>query len=272
MVVAAFLAGGLAGRVLGAEVPVYTFAVVPQGPPEKMRALWLPLLARLSAATGIPLELQVHAKVEDFQADLAAGKIDLAHANPVQAIHAHRAEGYRPFVRDDTILRGIFFVAADSPYRTVDSLAGQEVAFVAPWTFCSQSLMAYTRGLGIAPKFVGTAANAYKNVLLGLTPAGGLLDTSLAEAPAEVRAKLRIIYETPPLPPHAVVAHPRVPGEVTARLAAAIVDLARKDGAGLFAAVHLQIPVEAVYARDYAPLEHLLGDDTAAVPARRRAP
>lgn len=260
-VVAVLLAGGLAAPAWTAEPRPYTFSVVPQGPPEAMRALWLPIVERLGAATGLPLQLQLHAKAEDFQDDLAAGRIDLAHANPVQVIRAHRARRYRPLVRDAALIHGVMFVATDSPVVSVDALAGREVAYVGPWTVCTQSLTAYTRGIGVVPKYVGTAANAYKNVLLGLTPAGGVLDTSLGQAPPEVRSRLRVIYETPPFAPHAVIAHPRVRTEDAARLAEALVELARREGPALLDPVHLASPVPAVYARDYAPFERVLEED-----------
>jgi phosphonate transport system substrate-binding protein len=261
-------APGGRGAGAGAEGKAYAFGVVPQGPPERMRAQWLPLVERLAAEAGLPLELQLYAKIEDFQDALAAGAVDLAFANPVQTIRAHRAAGYRPLVRDEGKLRGVFFVASGSPFSSVEALAGREVAFVGPWTFCSVSLRAHVRELGIVSKFVGTSANAYKNVLLGLTDAGGVLDSTLADAPPEVRAKLRVIYETPPMAPHAVIVHPRVPREAAARLVEALRALAREgrpstDASHLLAAVHLSSPVEAVYARDYAPLEFLLDGDGA---------
>jgi phosphonate transport system substrate-binding protein len=261
-IVAALLAGAVASRAAAGEVRPYTFAVVPQGPPEKMRAVWLPIVERLSAGAGITLQIQLYAKSEDFQADLAAGKVDFAYANPVQVIRGHRAVGYRPLARDAEALRGVFFVAADSPYQDVESLARREVAFVGPWTFCSVSLRAYVHELGIVPKYVGTSANAYKNVLLGLVPAGGVLDTTLSDAPPEVRARLRVIYQTPPMAPHAVIAHPRVPREVAGRVTSALLALARTDAAGLLVRTRLSAPVEASYARDYEPLEFLLADDS----------
>lgn len=257
-IVAALLGAALAGRAAAAaDAKPYAFAVVPQAPPERTRALWLPVVKRLAAASGVPLQLQLYAKVEDFQAALADGSVELAFANPVQAIRAAQTAGYRPIIRNERLLRGVFFVAADSPIVSVDALEDKEVAFVGPWTFCSVSLRSHARRLHIHPRYVGTSANAYKNVLLGMAVAGGVLDSTLEDAPPEIRAKLRVVYETPPMAPHAVIAHPRLPPEVASRVAAAIRALA-SEGAGLLGPVHLEAPVEASYARDYAPLEHLL--------------
>ena len=271
--VAAVVLGTLAGAVpvcgSAGESNAYSFAVVPQGPPERIRAIWLPIIERLSAEARVPLRLQLYATGDEFQADLLAGKLDFAYANPVQAIRAYRTVGYRPLVRNATPLRGVFFVAADSPYKTVESLAGREVAFIGPLTLCSQSLRAYTRELKVHPKYVGTAATAFKSVLLGLVAAGGVLDTNIAEAPVEVRARLRIIYETPPMAPHAMVAHPRIPADVSGRLAAALLEVARAEGAGLLTTVHLANPVEAAFGRDYAKLEQVIFGAPDAAPAGR---
>jgi phosphonate transport system substrate-binding protein len=264
-----FLAEAPPARPLADDSIAYSFAVVPQAPPERIRAVWLPIVERLSASAHVPLRLQLYATGDEFQADLLAGKVDFAYVNPVQAIRAYRTVGYRPLIRDATTLRGVFFVAADSPYKTVESLAGHEVVFIGPLTLCSQSLQAYTRELKIHPTYVGTAANAFKSVLLGLVAAGGVLDTNIADAPAEVRARLRIIYETPPMAPHAMVAHPRIPADVSGRLAAALLEVARAEGAGLLSTVHLANPVEAAFGRDYAKLEQVIFGAPDPAPAGR---
>lgn len=253
------------------EAKAYSFAVVPQAPPEKIRAAWLPVVERLSALADVPLDLKLYASVQDFQADLTAGRVDFAFANPVQALRARQAAGYVPLVRDQEPVHGVFLVAADSPYHTVEDLAHHDVAFVAPWTFCSVTLRAHVRHeLAVTPRFVGTAANVYKNVLLGVTASGGLLDSTYADAPPEVRAKLRKIFETPPMAAHPIVAHPRVPREVSRRLVAGILSMATSDRA-LLDRVRLGKPVEAVYERDYAPLELVVADDTADPEPPRRA-
>lgn len=267
-IAAVLLAGLLASPATAAEPRPYSFAIVPQAPPERTRAVWLPIVQRLAEVSGVPLELQLHAQVEEFQASLAAGAVDFAFVNPAQVIRARQRAEYRPLVRNERPLRAVFFVAADSPIRSVEALADRDVAFVGPWTFCSLTLRAYARELRVKPAYVGTAANAYKNVLLGMAPAGGVLDTSLEDAPPEIRAKLRVVYETPPMAPHAIVAHPRVPPEVASRVSAALRALAKGDGRGLLAPVHLEAPVEASYARDYAYLEHLLEDEGASPKAR----
>lgn len=269
-ILAALVVGAGPTAAAGAPRP-YTFAVVPQSPPEQLRAVWLPLVERLAADANTPLELRLYGDVEDFQADLAAGAVDLAFANPVQVVRAFEVTRYRPLVRNERPLKGVLFVSGDSPITSAEALAGREVAFVGPWTLCSVSLRVNTRPLHVRPRYVGTAANAYKNVLLGMVAAGGVLDASLADAPPEIRSKLKVIYETPAMAPHAVIAHPRVPAAVARRLVAAFLAL-RTSGPELLRPVHLDAPVEASFPRDYAPLSYLLGEDPPQGPPRRAAP
>jgi phosphonate transport system substrate-binding protein len=239
----------------------YVFAVVPQAPPVVMMARWSPILDRISRESGVPLRMKLYERVEAFQADLAAGAVDLAYLNPVQAIHAWQAARYRPLVRDAKEIRGVLFVREDSGIDSVAGLAGREVAFVGPWSICTTSLRHEFRGAAIVPRYVGTSANAYKNVVLGFTPAGGVLDSAFDDAPAEIRDRLRVIYRTPPMAPHAVVAHPRVPAAVAERVSGAFRALARSDlGAELLGPIHMTDPTRAEYRRDYAPLAHLLDD------------
>ncbi len=239
----------------------YVFAVVPQAPPVVMTARWSPILDRISRESGVRLRMKLYERVEAFQADLAAGAVDLAYLNPVQAIHAWQAARYRPLVRDAKAIRGVLFVRADSEIHSVAALGGREVAFVGPWSICTTSLRHEFRGAGLVPRYVGTSANAYKTVVLGLTPAGGVLDSAFEDAPAEIRDKLRVIYSTPPMASHAVVAHPRVPAPVAERVAEAFRALARSDaGAELLEPIHMTDPTRAEYRRDYAPLAHLLED------------
>jgi phosphonate transport system substrate-binding protein len=237
----------------------YVFAVVPQAPPVVMSVLWTPIVERVARESGVPLRIKLYEQVEAFQADLAAGAVDLAYLNPVQAIRAFQSARYRPLIRDERPVHGVFFVERESRVATMAELAGREVAFAGPWSFCSVSLRQQTESLGIVPRYVTTTANVYKHVLLGLVSGGGALDYALDDATREDRERLRVIYSTPPMAPHPVVVHPRVPAPVAAGIAEAFRALARTgEGEALLRRVHLERPILAEYARDYAPLSQLL--------------
>ncbi len=265
-------AGLSAPGTAGADqpAPTYVFAVVPQAPPVVMSGLWSPIVERISRETGVQLQVKLYEGIEAFDADLAAGVPDFAYVHPEQATRAHRAAGYRPLVRNQEAIRAVLFVERGSPYRSLFSLAGAEVALIGPRSFCSITLRRELRGLGIVPRYVGTAANAYKQVVVGLAPAGGVLDYTLGGASPDVREKLRVIYESPPLAPHPVIANPRVPRALADRIAGSFLALPRtEEGSRLLKKVHMDAPIGADYERDYAPLERVLGDASAGRPAGR---
>lgn len=256
-----FAAWGLCPARAGAQEAEreYVFAVVPQAPPVVVSERWTPIVERVAALAGVPIRLKLYERIEALQADLAAGALDLAYVNPIQTVQAHRAAGYRPLLRNATPVHGVMIVPRDSPITSVATLAGREVAFVGPWTVCGIILRHELAGVGTVPRYVGTSANVTKHVALGLTASGGMLDVALEDAPPELREKVRVIYRTPPMAPHAIVAHPRVPRAVADRVARALADLAKTaEGAGALRRVKLGSPIVANYARDYAPIEHMV--------------
>ena len=259
------------GAATGGEpAKPYVFAVIPHAPPVVVSALWSPIVERISQEAGVPLRVKLYEGIASFDADLAAGVPDFAFLHPEQATRAHRSAGYRPLVRNDAALQAVLFVKRDSPYKSLPALSGREVALMGEWSFCSIVLRHELGALGIVPRYVGTPANAYKQVVVGMVPAGGALDPTLGDAPADVREKLQVIYQTRPFASHPLVAHPRVPREVTRRIGAAVLALSRTEsGSRLLKKIGLTAPVEADYERDYAPVERMLSDAAAAKPAER---
>ena len=264
--------GLMAAGPAGAAEPArpYVFAVIPHAPPVVVSARWSPIVERISRESGVPLKMKLYAGIAAFDSDLAAGVPDFAFLHPEQATRAHRKAGYRPLVRDSDALQAVLFVRRDSPYTSVSSLAGREVALMGEWSFCSIVLRHELASFGIVPRYVGTPANAYKQVVVGMVPAGGALDQNLGDASPEERQKLRVVYQTQPLASHPLVAHPRVPREVTDRITATVLALARTEsGSQLLRTIGLRTPVQADYERDYVPVERLLSDAATAKPAER---
>jgi phosphonate transport system substrate-binding protein len=114
------------------------------------------------------------------------------------------------------------------------------------------------QGIDIAPKYVGTHSNAYRQVLSGETAAAGGIRATLNREPQELRERLRVLYETPTVPAHPVAAHPRVPKQVSSAFVAAWLRFpATPQGQALLDAVLMPNPVRADFGQDYAPLQRL---------------
>ncbi len=241
---------------------VYSLSVVPQFTPVDIGLRWSPLLAYLEKETGIGLQLQVVNRIPNFESDFLAGVPDFVFLNPWHEVMARKAQGYIPLVRSGEPLDGILVVDRNGPIKRLADLNGKSLAFPAPNAFGAslymRALLAKKEGISFTPVYVGTHQNTYRHVLLGEEAAGGGVGATLEKESAAIRARLAVLYTTPAVAAHPLAAHPRVPASVRARLTAALLKL-DSDPAGrrLLAAVELDHPQAADYARDYAPLESL---------------
>lgn len=238
----------------------FTVAVVPQFSAVEIHASWTPLLERLSRETGYKFSLSVAPAIPAFEDMLFAGTPDFAYMNPYHQVMVMRSSGYLPLVRDSKPLTGILAVRQDDPIRSVRELDGKEVAFPSPNAFGAslwmRALLAEREKINIVPVYVKTHSNAFRQVAVGKMPACGGVNHTLADEPEAVRAALRVLLETPGVPPHPFSAHPRVPEKARQAVASALLRMAG-DAAGraLLAEVQMPTPVRASYTADYRPLE-----------------
>lgn len=249
-----------------AAEPTYVFARAPQLSAMTLAETWGPLLARIKKDTGINFELKVYQTRIQFQAEMSVGIPDFGYMNGHDALRAKQLHGYTPLVRDSKPLTGIIVVRKESGLKSVQELDGKTIAFPSPQAFGAslypQALLTHKERIQYTPEYVGTHENVYRGVYLGKFPAGtGVIQTFNRE-PAELKSQLRILYETPPLPPHPFIAHPRVPEHVVQRLTKALLQLANdEEGRALLKKVNIETPVLADFSRDYQHLKDLdLGD------------
>lgn len=241
---------------------VLQISVVPQFAPTVVHARWAPLLERIGRQTGQCFRLHVTASIPEFERDLLLGEPDLAFVNPYHAVLARRAKGYVPLVRDDRqFLSGVVIVRGSSELRSLADLRGKAVAFPAPNAFAASLLVRAqlaAQQIEIQPRYLKNHGNVYRAVALSELDVGGGVNNTLQREEVGLRARLRVLYETPRYAPHPLVAHPRVPSAVRAAVAAAFIEQGKSaEGRPLMEAVQMPQPVAADYGRDYAPLEAL---------------
>lgn len=257
-----FLAAACCLSVSSARAETYELVVVPQFQAVEIHRDWQPLIERIGALSGVRLKLKHVRSIPEFETEFQRGIPDFAVMNPYHAVMAMQAQGYVPLVRDGRPLTGILVVRKDGPVQSLAALSGKELAFPAPNAFGAslymRALLQEEQKLRITPRYVKTHSNVFRSVLLGEVPAGGAISSTLAQEPAAIRDRLQILFETPGVPAHPLVAHPRVPEAVRKAVAEAFVKLAAiPDGKVLLAACQMPEPVAADYARDYLPLERL---------------
>jgi phosphonate transport system substrate-binding protein len=252
-----------AAGIARAQVKPLLFSVVPQFPAAEIHSTWTPLLRRLEEQVGAKFELVIAASIPDFEQSLFLGQPDFAFLNPYHMVLARRAQGYVPMVRDnEKMLTGILVVPRDGPVKQISDLQGRTLAFPAPNAFGAslylRALLAERHKLNIRPNYVKTHSNAYRHVLTGEAAAAGGIRVTLDHEAAEVRDRLRVLYETPASAPHPVAAHPRVPVALREKVASVILNIAREEnGAALLKAIQMPQPIAADYRRDYQALQEL---------------
>ncbi len=199
-----------------------SFSVVPQQSATKLARLWTPILSYLGERTGYRFQFKTAPNIPTFEKRLAAGEYDMAYMNPYHYTVFHRAPGYRAFAKEKgKRIKGIIVVRKDSPYRELNELKGQTLAFPAPAAFAASVLTrAYfrTAGIPITPKYVSSHDSVYRTVAKGLYPAGGGVIRTFKNMDPAITSQLRILWTTKPYTPHAIAAHPRIPKEVVKRV------------------------------------------------------
>ena len=258
---ACILAFVLAVPVSASEIPL-RFGVVPQFDARKIQAIWQPILTAVAEKSGVRLELVGSPSIPDFETQFDGGDFDFAYMNPYHLLKARQAQGYAPLLRDvGRTLYGIVVVRKDSPIHDVSELDGKTVAFPAPNALGASLIprreFSETFKISIKPTYVRSHGSVYLNVVTGLADAGGGVQKTLQEQPANIRDALRIIYRTPQVAPHPIAYHPRVSEEIRNKVMAAFLELGTTpEGRSLLEKVPMK-QIGAASMSDYEPLEEM---------------
>jgi phosphonate transport system substrate-binding protein len=240
----------------------YTFSVVPVQLPLATYKDWMPVVDHLSKQLNADIELRVYRSFAEYEAELSQGIPDFSLMGPYHQIIGHRRQGYIPLVRSSQMLKGILVVPRDSPAKTVKDLSGKVIAFPSPNSLAAslyiRALLTEREHVQFTPRYLDSHNDVYRHVILRQTDAGGGIQLSLSQQPQDVQTKLRVLYETPPMVPHPLSVHPRIPAAVRAAMVQAIFDLAKTEqGQKDLARVQMSHPQTADHRRDYQPLEQL---------------
>lgn len=244
-----------------AESTSYTLARPPQLSSEITERDWLPFVNYLCKKSGLDIRLKLYAKRSQFEDDLVKGTPDLFFGNPGYMTVAHRLHQYLPLVRSgSSSLKGIIVTRVNSGITTIQQLDQQEIAFPGENAFAAslylRSMLKTQAGIRFTPIYVRGHDNVYRNVLSGNVIAGGGVLRTLNRENDKLRAQLKILYQTPGLPPHPLAYHPRVPLATRNLLSKIILAMpGDPEGKVLLEKIKLTNPVRADYAHDYQSLE-----------------
>lgn len=241
------------------RVPEYTFAITPQFAKQKLYAIWKPIIDELEKKTGLSFKLVTALKINEFEKEYMAEKLDFVYVNPYLIVRGVKPGAYLPLVRDNKPHRGIVVVRKDGPIRKVADLQGKTVAFPTPnaigATLMTRSELERLFGVKVVPLYVKSHSSVYLHVAQGLTVAGGGVLKTLQEQDSAVRDLLSVLHTTEVIPNLPVAANRRVPADVREKVRRAFLELAKTDqGRAMLAKIPIT-EISATSLDDYLVIE-----------------
>jgi phosphonate transport system substrate-binding protein len=155
--------------------------------PRSMYVKYQPLVDYLTEQTGDQWELRVSASSQEAVDDLCAERVGLAYLGPLSYLRAHAQCGAEPLLRLRTrgsdVFRADILVRSDSPFETLEDLAGHRIGFGDPLSTSSHLVpRSMLQSAGLEPgrdiecRYFGQHERAARAVLLGEVEACGVRD------------------------------------------------------------------------------------------------
>jgi phosphonate transport system substrate-binding protein len=242
-----------------AEEPVYDFGVLPQVATAKLAELWVPVLERLSEASGVKLRFVTAPNISEFGTRAKAGTYPFYYHNTLA--YVQQDDQYRAFAREvgaKTV--GVLVVAKNAKVSRLSDLRGGTVAIPSAGSFGAAVLPLFAiqqegkLDLQKDVKLVisGSHEAGYQAVIQGKATAAGGLTRTFQLMPEADRSKLRILYTTKEYSPRPFAARKDVPADVVARVQKALVAFGKDPAnAPLLEALQMKKGFEAAAPSDW---------------------
>jgi len=242
------------------EKKEYVLALAPQHSLGLMLKAWTPVLWAYNEQTNNEIYLKVFPSKAAFEENMLSGESDFVFGSAFYYLILNQKHGYIPLVRSNKkFLNGIIVVKKNSDITTVDDLNGQRVAFPSQNAFGASLYirsMLDSKGIKVEPLYSENHEKTYFSVDRGLAIAGGgVLRTFNV---FNLRNSLKVIYTSPDLPTHPLMAHPRVPKKVQKDIISFLLSLNETDdGRRMLTEIKLEKPVRVNHRLDYQSLRDL---------------
>lgn len=209
------------------------FGSVAMDIPAVMHKRLRPLTRYLSDKLGRPVSLKLSPNMGAAIKEVASQQVDLAYLTPVAYLKAHAKGGSKIIAK--TVTKGkasfqlMIVVKKDSPYKTVADLKGKTFAFGDKKALLQRAAVV---GAGInmedfsGYKFIGHYDNIARAVVNGDFEAGILKDTMAYQWEGK---GLRILAESPALPPYNIAAKADIDDDTLAKLKDAFLSLDKNN-------------------------------------------
>ncbi len=237
----------------------YILALAPQNRPTLLLRAWKPVIDTFNRQTNSNIQLKFFPSKAVFEKYLLSGEADFVFASAFYYILAKQKHGYTPLVRSNAkVLKGIIVAPKDSDIE-INDLDGRKVAFPSRNALAASLYIRSfltSQGVNVDPDYAGTHENSYYYVFRGLAKAGGGINRTFNQF--KYKDSLKVIYTTPGLPMHPLIAHPRVSDKVKEALISHFLTLNESDeGKDLLKEIKVAEPIQADHNRDYKVLNDL---------------
>lgn len=214
----AWLLAGLAvlRPAWAADAAPLVFGVFPHLSAKQVVEVYRPMADALEQRLQRRVSLYTARDFKTFVERTRQGEYDLVLTAPHLAWLARQDAGYRPLLKYADPVRGLLVVKQDAPLNAPEQLRGRTIATADALAVTVLALQAQlaAHGLRRAADYrtldAGTHGNAVMQVVNGRADAAMLGLHPFNLLPAELRAQLRVLAETPPLSSVMILAHPRL--------------------------------------------------------------
>lgn len=192
----------LAASAASAQPPLQ-LGIFPYLPTATLFDTYEPLRQHLADKLNRPVELSTAPSFNEFTRRGLAGEYDLLIAGSGIGRYLEKEAGYVPFVVSRREIRALLLVGAQSKLTKIADLRNARVATLDPFTVMSLLGTNLLRQGGLDPErdvrfsIVSTSFNAAQAVILDEAEAAVVSSIALTQLTAEMRAKLRILAESP---------------------------------------------------------------------------
>jgi len=209
------------------------FGSVAMDIPAAMYTRLQPLTDYLSQTLHRPVTLRLSPDMGSAIKEVASGNVQLAYLTPVAYLEARKKGKAQLIVKTVTNGKGSFrlmiVVRQDSPIKTINDLVGKDFAFGDEKALLQRATVV---GAGLpldklhSYKFIGHYDNIVRAIISGDFDAGILKDTMAYKWQGK---GIRILYQSPDLPPYNITASSNTSPKTVAELRKAFLALSAKN-------------------------------------------
>jgi len=220
--------------------PERSFGVVTQRSAVLTARYWNPILAWVSARSGVELRLRLTRSGAEALEMVGRGEFDFVYTNH-NFLPKNEPAGYRVIVRPrGNGIRGEVVVLDDAPVKSLGELAGREVAFPSRAAFVGYAVTMHgleEAGVRVEPVFAGNQEGAMAQMKLRRVAAASVNSQVMREYAAREGVGYRVLWRSGEFPDIPVSAHPRVSASEVETVRAALAAMADDaEGARILAA------------------------------------